>query len=71
MGEKEKKTIDEDPNVYKVLAMLFESIVVREHEKMMGDDTKLMNQPLLISGKTNMLDENCARRFSATESMKL
>ena len=34
MEGKEKRTIDDDPNVYKVLAMLFEPIVIREYEKM-------------------------------------
>ena len=51
MDEKEKKTIDEDPNVYKVLAMLFEPIVAREYERMEAHDATLVDCPALADGK--------------------
>ena len=51
MEEKEKRTIDDDPNAYKVLAMLFEPIVTREYERMKTHDTTLADCPVLADGK--------------------
>ena len=51
MEEKEKRTIDDDPNVYKVLAMLFEPIVVGECKKMETHEATLTDCPALADGK--------------------
>ena len=56
MEEKEKRTIDDDPNVYKVLAMLFEPIVVKEYEEMKAESVKENNQPLIGLEKTPRIE---------------
>ena len=52
MEEKEKETIDDDPNVYKVLAMLFEPIVTREYEGMKAHGATMTNFPTFTDGKS-------------------
>ena len=64
MDEKEKKTIDEDPNVYKVLAMLFEPIVAREYETMKTGVSELNNHSLTISGNAASNIANCVAHSS-------
>ena len=51
MEEKEKRMIDDDPNVYKVLAMLLEPIVVREYEKMEAHGATVVDCPALADDK--------------------
>ena len=53
MEEKEKRTIEEDANVYKVLAMLLEPVVAKEYEKMKADEQKVM----IIPNKPNIHNE--------------
>ena len=43
MEEKEKRTIEEDANVYKVLAMLLEPMVTKEYERMKTEDAYKSN----------------------------
>ena len=54
MEEKEKRTIEEDANVYKVLAMLLEPMVTKEYEKMKAEGVyKLSIHPMMNMSKAN------------------
>ncbi len=61
MEEKEKRTIEEDANVYKVLAMLLEPVVAKEYEKMKAENVyKSSIHPMAINmSKVNDV-RNCA-----------
>lgn len=61
MEEKEKRTIEEDANVYKVLAMLLEPVVTKEYEKMKAEGVYKLNIHPMIMNMSKANDvKNCA-----------
>ena len=61
LEEKEKRTIEEDANVYKVLAMLLEPMVAKEYEKMKAENAYKSNiYPMAMNIPKSNNVRNCA-----------